>query len=1070
MTPSERAKQGVVDWPDAYRDIQPAISARWGGGKQILLHQKLTSGKSGAIVFAVDVASSTFDGQAILKLDKAPDPAWQEEHEAERHRKAIEDAPEFAAEHLPRLIDTLHHGDEIAILSTVAARGLEYVEPWMAASFARQLSTVAELSRGLLEDWNRDYTLSDRIHMPHALLRRWLGYRLDPAAGGRIHEFLSADCGIEPMVPSVIFEGQWYPNPLAFTAGNSNLPERLGLRAISGRCHGDLHGLNVLLEKAPAAATRYYLIDLALYEDDQFLFYDQAYFEIAVLLKVRGEAGAADWEAILASLSLSQESQKDLRAEDAGMIDILLALRRELADWIERHEPDRMSFMESQQLLARVATGLNFVNKPLSLQSRQLAFIYAASNLKDYLRYGSVDWPKDGPILVLAPPGTRASGPSASGPEVPPSARPSAALPAFVDVSPAAPGGAVDEAARGDGPAPASEAPEPRARGRFLALWDELRRRSVVRVAAVYVAVAWLCLQMVQAIETALHLPGWTDTLVALLLITGFPIACIIAWAFELTPEGLRPARSWSSKRPHPPPGRSIIDYVAVAGLIVIAGISAGRLVGDLQEPTQTDVPASSARKTLAVLPFKNLNAGTESDDFSDGLTIEIMNRLARTGEFRMPGRTSSFKYKDRPADLREIGAALGVEFLLEGTVRKQGDFVRITAELIDADDGYPIWSDTIDEEMKDIFVAQERIADAISVALATPLDIDAQDLKEERTDDPEAYELFLEGIALFEKRGPALREAIKALERSVAIAPEFAAAWATLSLVYNMVPTYLDEVDGRPVNPSIWFRRAEQAALKAKSLDPDLPIVRNAVGNMYQRNRQWVAAEAEYEKGLLTDPANHLIMQDYATLLQIVGKQGRATEMVAAALEADPQNVLYETLRAFLRWQADQSEETIAALENLFTEYPEFRALIFRIVAGYRLMTGKPELARALVDSCSDCQGEWRDRALSMLNMATGDDPSSIFETYRDDVLLGYQSLYAVGGANLALEAFQYWAIDAKLRLQFFAVPWMLIEPLGSTEAFQEITEDMGLVDYWHERGWADHCHPVGSDAFSCG
>ena len=178
-----------LTWPDTYREILPVLQKSWGIDQSIYLTRKLSGGKSGALVYSVDISSKSFKGQAILKLDLAADPGSQEQHEADLHERAIKDAPEFAAKHLPRVLHSLHHGDQVAILSNIAGRGLEYAEPWVDCSHDRQLDVVRQVSTGLLDDWNADYRLKEGTQMPDQLLQSWLAHRIHPEQGGRIHGF-----------------------------------------------------------------------------------------------------------------------------------------------------------------------------------------------------------------------------------------------------------------------------------------------------------------------------------------------------------------------------------------------------------------------------------------------------------------------------------------------------------------------------------------------------------------------------------------------------------------------------------------------------------------------------------------------------------------------------------------------------------------------------------------------------------------------------------------------------------------------------------------------------------------
>ena len=301
------------------------------------------------------------------------------------------------------MLHSLHHGDQVAILSNIAGRGLEYAEPWVDCSHDRQLDVVRQVSTGLLDDWNADYRLKEGTQMPDQLLQSWLAHRIHPEQGGRIHGFLSDECGIPADSPAIIFDGHWYPNPLVFALGARPLPDRLQLRGAIGHCHCDFHGLNLLVGRHDGPDQGYYLIDLAMYESEQYLFYDHAYFELARLLFSRGGASAEGWKTIVNQLGRFRHDDEDhgLQTDDIGLIDLVCTMRQGVADWIERNEADRLSYMENQAMLARVAVGLNFSHKKLSLEQRQMGFFYAASNLMDYLKLNRVDWPKTVPCSRL---------------------------------------------------------------------------------------------------------------------------------------------------------------------------------------------------------------------------------------------------------------------------------------------------------------------------------------------------------------------------------------------------------------------------------------------------------------------------------------------------------------------------------------------------------------------------------------------------------------------------------------------------------------------------------------------
>lgn len=232
--------------------------------------------------------------------------------------------PLCSEQHLPKLVHTLHHKNQIAVLSTVAARGLEYAKPWFKCTFDYQIATARTLSKDLLGDWSSDYQLNRGMSGPVDLLQAWLGFRLDPESGGHIHSFLAETCAIAPDEPSITFEGHWFPNSLAFACSTQGPANEIRSRMITGRCHGGLHGMNVIVSDPKLSAQNYWLIDLVFYKSQQFLFYDQAYFEITHLRSLRAEADAGDWYALLADLSRLGKLKGDheLHSDNIGLINI----------------------------------------------------------------------------------------------------------------------------------------------------------------------------------------------------------------------------------------------------------------------------------------------------------------------------------------------------------------------------------------------------------------------------------------------------------------------------------------------------------------------------------------------------------------------------------------------------------------------------------------------------------------------------------------------------------------------------------------------------------------------------
>ncbi|MEM7090257.1 MAG: hypothetical protein AAF496_11845 [Pseudomonadota bacterium] len=936
------------------------LRSKWGVGDQLYLNRILGNGRSGAMVYVADVSCPEFTGQAILKLERVSDSGTQEKLEGDLHAQAIKDAPQFAEQHLPRIIHSLHDMEAIAILSTIAGRGLEYADSWYDVPYDLQLGVTRQISRALLEDWNDDYDLSSGLLTPQDLLKSWLGYRLDPSQGGRVHEFMRDTCNISPQTPSILYNGHWYPNPLAFYDQSVETPQNQLLRGVIGRVHNDLHGFNVLVGRPkysePEAETQFYLIDLAMYQPRQYLLFDHAYFEFTALLKNRGENSAEAWEAVIAQVRRYRDDvDHGLRTDDLGLVEIVQTIRHGVSDWINAHESERLSSLESQQILARVAVGLSFVHKRLPDDIRKKALYYAAANLKDYLKLHRIKWPKSGQELVIEP---------AMQPSLP------------VD---AAPSETVDKARVPD--ASANAAPAARSKRK-------------------------------QAIGLALRV-----AIVVAIGIAGFFYKTHIAPVNSLTTD----------------------DFVTALS---------------------SDTAADAKKISVAVLPFSN-EGQYDEDSFADGMTIEVINALARTGHFRVPGFASVSKFLGQNDGIEKVGDELNVDYVVEGDVTHVQDQMRTRISLFDSASGDLVWNGKFDESVADEKKAEE-VAFAIGDALSISMEVTSEQSVAEQALDPQAYAAYVRGIALLEQRGEALVRSTAALKRAVEIQPDFAVAWAALSIAYNVLPTYLREAEGDKVRPTVYYRLSKEASEKAFEINPNLSEVQHAMANVLQRDRQWVSAEEAYQRSLELDPYNHRAMQDYAGLLATVGKPRVGLELLERAKALDPNNDLYWMMTARMAYLINPSDVNLEQIETVFREAPTFRELAFRMILAARVGRDEIDSARALIASCATCTQVFQSRALALIDAANILPIEQIYDDYRDEVYLSYSYLYRYGGIDVAMDLFEYNALESNYRLQFFTAPWGMVGIFGTNDRFERIIELMGLEDYWKENGWSPMCKPA--------
>jgi len=309
-------------------------------------------------------------------------------------------------------------------------------------------------------------------------------------------------------------------------------------------------------------------------------------------------------------------------------------------------------------------------------------------------------------------------------------------------------------------------------------LFGELSRRNVFRVGIAYGVASWVLLQFVDVISPILELPLWAPKLIFLILVIGLVPALIFAWAFEITPDGIKKESEVDRSGSIAPHTGRKLNIVIIGSLVVAVGL----LVMDRQfsDPAQA-IAISDTERSIAVLPFVNMSSDEEQEFFSDGITEEILNSLASEKSLKVAGRTSSFAFKGKNEDLRRIGEALGVDHILEGSVRKAGTRVRITAQLIQVDTGFHLWSETYERELTDVFAIQDEIANEILKQLRSQLlaDEDVIVVEAKRTN-PVVYDLYLRAKQrIYTRNSAEITIAISELDKAIQLDPEYAPALA---------------------------------------------------------------------------------------------------------------------------------------------------------------------------------------------------------------------------------------------------------------------------------------------------
>jgi TolB-like protein/tetratricopeptide (TPR) repeat protein len=421
----------------------------------------------------------------------------------------------------------------------------------------------------------------------------------------------------------------------------------------------------------------------------------------------------------------------------------------------------------------------------------------------------------------------------------------------------------------------------------------ELKRRNVYKVAVAYAVVGWLIAQIATQIFPFLEIPNWIVRLVIVLIAIGFPIALVIAWAFEATPEGIKRTEVADAKHEHSR-GKTWIYVVIIGAAISVALFFVGRYTaGNNASAARTEAAAGSSipQKSIAVLPFDNLSRDPDNAYFAEGVQDEILTRLAKVADLKVISRTSTQRFKSAPSDLRDIAKQLGVANILEGSVQKANDQVRVNVQLINAMSDAHLWADTYDRKLIDIFSVESEIAKTIADTLQAKLTgSEKQMIAAQPTNDTAAYELYHKGQSLWGKRtGDNIPKAIAFYEEAIARDRNYALAYAGLAQAYILLPFYTgaDRFDA--------YLKAKDAALKALRLDSNLAEAHAALGKvLFFSEIDLAGAMREYKRAIELAPndatAHHWLGNDTLAAL------GQFEEGIAEgrrSVELDPLSIV---------------------------------------------------------------------------------------------------------------------------------------------------------------------------------
>ena len=601
-----------------------------------------------------------------------------------------------------------------------------------------------------------------------------------------------------------------------------------------------------------------------------------------------------------------------------------------------------------------------------------------------------------------------------------------------------------------------------------MSLFNELKRRNVLRVAAAYALAAWL---LIQVAETIFPLFGFDDAparIVVIVLTIGFIPSLIFAWAFEMTPEGLKKESDVDrSQSVTPDTGKKLDRMIMMVLVLALSYFAFDKFV--LSESREASIAESARREgrteavidtnepSIAVLPFVNMSNDADQEYFSDGISEEVLNVLVRVKGLNVASRTSSFTYKDENLDIPEIAAELKVNHILEGSVRKVGNRVRITAQLIDASNDRHLWSDSYDRDMDDIFQIQDEIANAIVLALKANLGVGLQVVNvESATSNMDAYDLYLKGRELFIAREN-LPTSWQLLGQATSMDPQFARAWEALAAVHS-VATSWDLGDGIDHDAL-----ALAAAHRALEIDPDLSMAHAVIGMKHQVTGEgYVGAIKSLDIAIENDPKNATAWLWRGITYNDMGYIEKSVADFGQCLEIDDGYLLCRQYLASVLLALGQIEEAVIQLE--ITIAANFQVIddVFVFVS-YYVRTGQRMTALLLATTSFPYPHAPIKDWIEAIENPEGNHSSAVarFNKWGEDYNI---DICQMGVVAVALRHEECFLIVYNA--------WLMWLPdtayFRKSPAFKEFV-NTHLMSYWMENGFPERCRALENGDFEC-
>jgi len=602
-------------------------------------------------------------------------------------------------------------------------------------------------------------------------------------------------------------------------------------------------------------------------------------------------------------------------------------------------------------------------------------------------------------------------------------------------------------------------------------LFAELKRRNIFRVAGVYAVVGWILMQVAALLENSLNLPPWFDTVITAALLIGFPIAVLLAWAFEMTPEGVKRTESVEDGDSITDKTGRKLDYTIIGGLIFVGAL----VVGSRFMPQKNVVPdvivqaqsETNEIPSIAVLPFADLSPAGDQEYFSDGIAEEILNVLVRVNGLSVSSRTSSFQFKGRDIGIPEIAKNLNVQHILEGSVRKSGNTLRITAQLIDTSNDRHLWSDTFDRPLtaENVFEIQDEIAQAIVDALGQSMGLEiAKDISVTvLTNNLNAYELFLEARTLYQARKD-LDVADQILARALEQDANFAKAWELRAGIQTVIAEY----GYSDLPPAELGRLGIEFAEKALAIEPNSATAIAAIANIHALSTESLSESYSYkgiiegfQRALAIDPRNGSALNWLGLTYVLVGSTDAALATFQRCIMYEPfyapciENE-YETLVTLGRMD-EALERYQAALDKGVTtgHYVNFSLLshfdnktAFLQASNRSLWLGGWRRHNEIYDAYHNLEAD-HSALITDIQRFVAEEKNTKSGPYLPNLLV------PIGAYDMRPPTNLMWGDDFSRYRQ--------------SPQFKKFVREVGIYDYWLEVGFPPQCKPVGKNDFEC-